>query len=932
MKQFLKKIAYIFRYRLVIFAVAFAVLLSVLVVHVFRIQIIDGSDHMESLSTSIEKQVSTPASRGRIFDRNGNLLAYDELTYAVNISDSGIYSNRKEKNAAVNSTIIKTLKLIKQYGDSYSNDFNLGYEDGRGYYYKVEGDSRLRFLRDCCGVASVDELTDEQKNMTAQGLADHLIENYMIDTEGLSTEEIIELFYLRVNMTANSYSRYRSFTIANEVNDETMAAILEESNNLTGVTVDENYVRRYNEAKYYSGIIGYTGPVSTDQLEELQKRNPDYDINDVVGKGGIEETYEETISGHKGVKKVYLDNVGHITEVISSTESVAGHDIYLTVDTELQKKLYEVIENKLTDIILEHLRESGPKFEYKEGGVMDKIYILMPEVYSSFITNNLVSLSSLNHPTTDLEKSVYAVFEKGQKEVVDWLSAEMHGEGTPYENLKDSEKEYIWRAFEILLSEGIIDPSVLYLENDTVEKWSNGGNISFREFIEYCISSGKVNYDFYSQDAYAETEVLYNALADHTAELVKDDRKFTIDIYKRLCEDGSISGVEMCSLLYDQGYLSKDDSLYSSLVSGNMTGKGFIESALREKILTPGELGVHPSSGGGIVTDPYTGELLACVSYPGYDNNRLTGDMDTSYYAGLQFNASAPMLNWATQAKCAPGSIFKLCTAITALDTEVANAYDEVYCEGIYTDVVPSPRCWVFPDMHGTEVMATAIRDSCNIFFYTMGNRLASSRDGVYDSDYGTDKLAEYARGLGLATKSGIELPEAEPKTSDTNAIASAIGQGTASFSCINIARYVSTIVTDGECHDSNIIMKITDRDGNVISRRDHKVVSAMNDVEQEHWDTVKYGMLLATDTYPALEGDPYGIACKTGTSQPSLYEPDNATFVSFAPYYDPEITLSIEIPFGYTSIYNTEMAGTFYKYYFDEYKASDNTWDKVSP
>ncbi len=929
MKRFLNIIAYIFKHRLVIFAVAFAVMLTVLVVHVFRIQIIDGSDHMESLSTSIEKEVYSPASRGRIFDRAGNLLAYDELTYAVNISDSGIYSNKKEKNAEVNNAIIKTLRLIKEHGDSYSNDFNLGYEEGRGFFYKVEGKARHRFLRDCFGVATVDELTDEQKNISAQGLADHLTENYMIDTADLSSEELIEMFYLRVNMTANSYSRYRTFTIANEVNDETMAALLEASNELIGVTVDENYVRRYNEAKYYSGIIGYTGPVSSEQLEELQKRNPEYDMNDVVGKGGIEETYEETISGHKGKKKVYLDNVGHITEVISSTESVAGHDIYLTIDTQLQKKLYDVIENKLTDIILEYLRDSGPKFEYTAEGVMDKIYILMPEVYSAFITNNLVSLSSLNNPTTDLEKSVHSVFEKGQKKVIEWLAGEMRGEGTPYESLETYQKEYVWRAFEILMSEGIIDSSVLSLENETVEKWNNGGNISFREFIEYCISTGKVNYDFYSDAAYAETEDLYNAIVDRTSELAKDDRTFTINIYKRLCEDGSISGVEMCSLLYDQGYLSKDDDLYASLVSGNLTGKGFIESALKEKILTPGELGVHPSSGGGIITDPYTGELLACVSYPGYDNNRLTGDMDTSYYAGLQFNAAAPMLNWATQAKCAPGSIFKLCTAITALDTEVADAYTEVYCEGIYTDVVPSPRCWVFPDMHGTEVMSTAIRDSCNVFFYTMGNLLASSRDGVYDSDYGTDKLAEYARGLGLATKSGIEIPEAEPKTSDTNAIASAIGQGTASFSCVNIARYVSTIVTDGECHNSNIIMKITDHDGNIINEHKDRVVSTMDHVEQEHWDTVKYGMLLATDTYPALEGDPYGIACKTGTSQPSLYEPDNATFVSFAPYYDPEITLSIEIPFGYTSIYNTEMAQAFYKYYFDEYKASGETWDK---
>ena len=923
MKRFTERLAYIFKHRFAVIAVAFGVLFSILAVHLFRLQIIDGADYLESLSTSIEKEVKTPASRGRIFDRNGNLLAYDELTYAVNISDSGTYKNKTEKNVAVNDTIIKTLRTIKEYGDTYSNDFNLAYEDGTGFYYKVEGDSLTRFLRDCYGVASVDDLEPEERNATPQQLADHLMETYMIDSSDLSSEELIELFYLRVNMTANSYSRYRSFTIANEVNDNTMAAILEDADNLTGVTVDENYVRRYNEAKYYSGIIGYTGVVSTDQLEELQKTNPDYDLNDIVGKGGIEESFEETLSGDKGEKKVYLDNVGHITEVLSEKQSVAGHDIYLTIDTELQKKLYEVIENKLTDIILEHLRDAGAaKYQYTAEGVMDEIYILMPEVYASFLTNNLVSLSKLHSPSSDLEKSIHSAFEPGQKKALEWLEAELKGDGTDYDELDDNEKEYVWRAFEILTEAGVIDPTILNTEDETVEKWSNGDDISFREFIEYAISSGKVNFDFFSSDQYTESGALYNAIVSHVVELAKTDRKFTINIYKHLCADGSISGVEMCSLLYDHGYLSKDDDLYGPLVTGNLTGRGFIEKALESKILTPGDLGIHPSSGGGIITDPYTGELLAMVSYPGYDNNRLTGDMDTTYYAGLQYNAAAPMLNWATQAKCAPGSIFKLCTAITALDTEVADAYTEVYCEGLYTDVVPSPRCWVFPDMHKTETMATAIRDSCNVFFYTMGNKIASSRDGVYDSDYGTDKLAEYARRLGLATKSGIEIPEAEPKTSDMNAIASAIGQGTASFSCVNIARYVSTIVTNGECRDSNVIMKVTDHDGNVISEHKSEVVSSMDDIDEAHWRTVKYGMLLATDTYPALEDDPYGIACKTGTSQPSIYEPDNATFVSFAPYYDPEITLSIEIPFGYNSIYNTEMAEVFYKYYFDEYKA----------
>ena len=247
----------------------------------------------------------------------------------------------------------------------------------------------------------------------------------------------------------------------------------------------------------------------------------------------------------------------------------------------------------------------------------------------------------------------------------------------------------------------------------------------------------------------------------------------------------------------------------------------------------------------------------------------------------------------------------------------------------LYTDIKPSPKCWVYPDSHGYESMTEAIKDSCNVYFYTMGARIASGKSEVYDSEYGTDMLRSYAERLGLATKSGVEIEESEPRASDTSAISSAIGQGTASYSCINISRYVTTIVTDGVCYNSNLILKVADRDGNLAYESKPVVANEMSDISQDTWDTVKTGMRMATFTYPALNSiKDYGIACKTGTSQPSVYEPDNATYVSYAPYSDPEITLSVEIPFGYSSLYNTEIAGEFYKYYFDEYKTSKDKED----
>ncbi len=921
MKKFFERISYIFKYRIGIIAVAFGVLFSILIVHLFNIQIINGAKYSSGLNGSIEKIVSTPASRGRIFDRNGVLLAYDEVAYAVNISDSGSYANLKEKNKTINSTIIKTLRLVEDNGDHYYNDFSI--ENVNGHYrYTVSGESLLRFLRDCYGVASVSDLKDNQKNKTADELVNDLILNYQVDVEGLnaSPKELIELLYLRVNMTANSYTRYRSFTIANEVSEKTMSAILESSGELTGVTVDQKNVRRYKDAKYYSGIIGYTGIVSDDQLSEKDSSgNNKYESTDYVGKTGIEQVLENELAGKKGQKTVYLDTVGRITEVLKENQSIAGHDVYLTIDSKLQKKLYDAIEDKLSNIIIDKLRAGGEKYKYENGAVND-IYILMPEVIYGLVKNNLVKLSSLDNPTTDLEKSINNIYTNKKEQVVNWINSEMLSDGTKYENLTSEQKEYIWGVYEFLVSDGVIKTDVINTDDATYKSWISGSGLSLTEFIKYAFANNWIDINKVSKESYTDINDIYKDLVAYVKDNYSERRAFTLSVYKYMIQNGDVSQEDICMLLYDQGYLKKDDGLYERLSSG-MSAQGFIVSALQSKILTPGELGLYPSSGGGIVEDPKTGQLLAMVSYPGYDSNKLTGNMDVGYYNSLQYNSSSPMLNWATQATCAPGSIFKLNTSITALEEGVATPGTTINCTGVYTDVTPNPRCWIYPGSHGLETMPTAIRDSCNIYFYTMGNLLARSKDGTYDSDYGTNLLKKYSDQLGLSTKSGIELPETEPRASDSSAIFSAIGQGTAAFSCVNIARYVTTITNEGTCYNSNVVLKVTDHDGNIISETKPTISNKMTNVKKETWSTVKEGMSLATGTYSALRKYSGIVACKTGTSQPSELQPDNGTFVSYAPLDNPEITLSIEIPFGYTSINNTEMAANFYDYYFGEYK-----------
>lgn len=924
MKKLKNSLKSFFNNRVSVLIVVMAVLFSILVVHLFNLQIIRGNEYKQSLNSSIEKVISTPASRGRIFDRNGVLLAYDDIVYAVNISDSGSFKNKTEKNEAINNSIIKTLAILSKNGDKYTNTFGISYENGK-YEYNVEGNTRLGFLRDCYGKAAISDLTDEQKNSSADELMKYMITNYQINTDKMSPDDLLELLYLRMNLTANSYTRYKPITIASEISEASIAAISENQNTFTGVTVDSQYVRRYNDSKYYSALMGYTGVVSTDQLDELRKENSSYDNTDLVGKGGIEEAFEMDLAGKKGEKQVYLDTVGKITEVIGETQSVAGHDVYLTIDSRLQKKLYDLLEEKLTEIVLAHLKESGEKYVYDSGGALIDLYILMPEVYFALIDNDLVSFDKLRNPTTDLEKSVNGRYEERLKEKTDWLSGELNGQGTNYKDLSDENKSYIWRAYEILTENKIIRTDLMNNEDPVTVKWNSGEDISFKAFIEHCITNGWVDLSEISDSQYTDLSEVYSKITSYITEKVKEDRKFCLNIFKYLIQDGTVSGREMCMLLYDQGYLQKDD-YYNSLSNWTLSASDFIRTAMNNKLLTPGTLGIAPSSGAAVLEDPNNGQLLALVSYPGYDTNKLSGNMDVDYYNQISKNASKPLLNWATQAQTMPGSTFKMATALAGLNNGIIDPYTQIYCSGLFTEVTPSPRCSVYPGEHGNETVQTALRDSCNVFFYSIGYDLAKSKDGSYDSDYGTDILKKYTDDLGLSVKSGIEIPESTPKASDTNAIASAIGQGTAQYSCLNLSRYVSTIANGGKSYETHLVLKVTDNSGKTIKETNSVLSNEMNYISDTAWKAVHDGMILAVQHYKTFSGlESLKVAGKTGTSQINKTTMDNGTFVSYAPYDNPEIALSIETPNGYTSTYNAQSAAAFYEWYFKDFKNGAN-------
>ena len=941
MKEIFDYILSLFKSRIFPLIMVFIVLVGVLVNRLFSLQIINGESYVKDLSSSIQKDMSVAATRGRIFDKNGVLLAYNDLAYAVRISDSGKYEDNDTKNRLLNTSIDKTLTIIEEKGDSYSNDFPIVYSNGM-YEYNIKDNELLRFLRDIYGKRSISELSDEQRNVSAGELFKQLCDRYGVAVagddyindggamaatikllkeqgmnpvaDGFSVEHALMIVNLRRYMSANSYNRYISFTIANEVSDETVAAILENSDELTGVTVDEQYIRRYVDSMYVSQILGYTGTVSSSELETL---DDSYDSNDIVGKSGIEKSMESELAGTKGTRKVYVDTVGRITEVLDEQDSSAGNDVYLTIDINLQKKIYNALEDKIIQILLTYMRNGDTKYSYNSNGSVNTVYILAKEVYFALIDNNIVSIKHIASQSTDTERQIYSAFLSKQDSTMEWLRNELSVGDTPYGKLDEEQQLYIWYVYTSLKDRGVFNTANVDTDDNVYKYWTEGNGTSLKELLTHGISKNWINLNIFSSEQYTSLQESYDALIDYIDSYLREDTSFYKKMYKYMVNAGNISGRQICMLLYEQGVLDMNDenSRYASLASGGLGAYEFMVYAITNKIITPAQLALQPCSASTVITNPQNGDILAMVSYPSYDNNKLSGTVDAKYFNSLINDKAAPMINRATQSFTAPGSTYKPCTTIAGMDTGTISSGTTFYCSGSFDKVTPAPKCWRLSG-HGGEVAATAIRDSCNVYFYNVGYNLASRKDGTYNSTYGTSTLQKYSDLLGLSTKAGVEIEENSPQASNTNSIASAIGQGNHKYSTLNLARYVTTIASSGKCYNLTLIDKITDSDGNLI-RKNEAEVDHQVELSSNIWDTVHEGMTLAGNSYTGISKLGMKIAAKSGTAQENTKEPDHSLLVTYSPYDNPEICVSVCIQHGYSSGTSIDLTADIYKIYY---------------
>lgn len=336
--------------------------------------------------------------------------------------------------------------------------------------------------------------------------------------------------------------------------------------------------------------------------------------------------------------------------------------------------------------------------------------------------------------------------------------------------------------------------------------------------------------------------------------------------------------------------------------------------------------GADADSGAAVVIDVKTGEVLALATYPTYNPQTFSSD-----YNILLEDPAKPLWNRAISGTYTPGSTFKPLTAIAALSTGAITTDEHIACDGVYKYYKDyQPKCWIWSEQrktHGSITVADAIKNSCNCYFYETGRRV------------GIDAINRYAAEMGLGEKTGIELVEevsgniSSPDYKKTlyedprdqkwvggDAIQTAIGQSYTQVTPIGLCNYAATIANGGTRYRTRIIKSVHSTENGSLVHESKPVVSGVLDISKDNLDAVKSGMLGVTDQGSAsaiFHDYPVSIGGKTGTAQISKNASNNALFISFAPFEEPEIAVCVVIEHGYRGANAAYVARDIFDEYF---------------
>lgn len=299
----------------------------VLIVQLFNLQIVNGKEYRETSNTRLSRETVIKAARGSIKDRTGNLLVTTKMGFNIELYKTKI------NTTTLNKTILNTIKILENNNDKYINNLPISIEP---FKFTIDDEeSQVNWKKE----------NDIKEDATPEQCFYELKEKYKIEQDNIL--EAYKIMVVRYEISRNGYSSIRPVTIAKDVSRESAVKLGEQSIYFPGISATNEPMVSYPSGSLASHILGYVGNITE---TELDGREDTYEINDVIGKVGIQYVFEEYLRGKDGIKQLDMSVDGTITDEYITQEAVAGSDVILTIDANLQAATEKALANNIKKI------------------------------------------------------------------------------------------------------------------------------------------------------------------------------------------------------------------------------------------------------------------------------------------------------------------------------------------------------------------------------------------------------------------------------------------------------------------------------------------------------------------------------------------------------------------------------------------------------
>lgn len=905
MKSYLERFLEFIKSRIFVMMAAVFILFCAVTCRLFYLQILHGEDYQQDLTASILQDLTIPASRGMIYDRYGRPLATNQVAYSLMLDDSISISFSEQERLKM------CLELLEGWDETAVTD-DLPFTSTAPYAFTFSSQQEQDDWYDQMGA------TRSQKKWTAgqwMVYLEELLENHLPESQGLLLEEkrkVLSLYY--------SLSDQNLMLLS-------LLQLLQEN----GETVVDELPLSTSEP--------YTFLLDGDTQEET-----DWKIS-----MGIDEDEAPNLSAGETMTYLYelFDIPDCLQEDLRRDLAAVRYSLYLNRWRRYEPVTVAMNINSRTIAAVEENNERFPGVNidtsslrtYPGGKYFSHILGYIRKISDSEYSE----LAQYGYSTSDIvgKSGIERVYELQLNGQDGEMLVEVDSSGRRIRTIETEPPVSGNNVFLTLdmnlqiaaydyLEDALTDVLIKKLQSSSAEDMP----ITLPEFFASMVNCGTISLAQILEASSGEQKVAGDLIRAQYPDFSLSEED-AVDRGKE-CLSGAIlndqlSSRQMISILQEQGKINLSEEQSAQFSSGALSPLSIVITMLEEGQLTPADTDLDPSSGSVVINDIHTGEYLALVTYPSYDNNRLVNTFDNDYYSFLLQHPSTPLVNRPLSQKKAPGSTLKMVTAMAGLETGVISPTTLIRDEGSFTKAGrPYARCWIYSSggTHGLIDVSTALEVSCNYFFYEVAYRMGNQDAGTAEQSIQT--LNEYMSYFGLDSPTGIEIGESEPnmasplykeqsikwqnpeattsqtRWTDGDTIRAAIGQSVNNFSPAHMNRYISTLANGGTLFQESIVSKVETASGVTIEETEPKI-EKQTQFDPENLEAVYQGMRQVTQgsrgTLRTLFSDfPIDVAGKSGTAQESLSRSSHTWFVGFAPYDDPLIAVTVMIPFGETS------------------------------